>query len=420
MFTKRTAGAVGIRRLTTRSRRLVAILSVVGVLATAGIVGIDASAAYATSYPSWHDVLAARHNKAKTAKAIKQINALIGALDAQVKSTQADAQAKGDAFQVAETKYFEAADRASVLQKQADKAKITAQRSEMQAGQLAAQLARQGAGPDFSMNLFLNGEDASQILANIGTAGKVSELTNEIYQKAVQDKNTAQSLSDQAKVAADLRKALKAQAQTAFAAAQAAAAKAQAAFDASQAHRDELVAQLAAITTKLKLTEAGYRKGVEARLKAARANGGAAVSVGYVSPSGWTRPAAGVITSGFGWRIAPIPGVLPFHSGTDIAGGCGIPIYAAHSGTVIYAGWYGTYGNFVLLDNGSGINTGYAHIVNGGILVHVGEQVAVGEQIARVGMTGAATGCHLHYEVRINGVAINSVPFMRAHGISLG
>jgi murein DD-endopeptidase MepM/ murein hydrolase activator NlpD len=106
--------------------------------------------------------------------------------------------------------------------------------------------------------------------------------------------------------------------------------------------------------------------------------------------------------------------------GIDIGASCNAPIYAAHSGTVIYAGPNGTYGNFVLLDNGGGIDTGYAHIRNGGILVGIGQSVGAGQPIARVGTTGASTGCHLHFEVRVNGEKIDGIPFMRARQAPLG
>ena len=131
-------------------------------------------------------------------------------------------------------------------------------------------------------------------------------------------------------------------------------------------------------------------------------------------------PHPGPITDGFGYRPDRPAGANPFHRGTDIGAGCGSPIYAAHSGTVIYASPLGTYGNFIEIDNGGGVSTGYAHIRPGGTFVHVGQQVSAGQNIASVGMTGAATGCHLHFEVRINEVAINSVPFMAARGVTIG
>jgi murein DD-endopeptidase MepM/ murein hydrolase activator NlpD len=163
------------------------------------------------------------------------------------------------------------------------------------------------------------------------------------------------------------------------------------------------------------VTEADYLAGVRATIAAA-----ADLGAGEISATGWARPAAGRITSGFGYRVHPKYGTWRLHTGTDIGAACNNNIYAAHSGTVVYAGWYGTYGNWVLIDNGDGISTGYAHIVNGGIKVQVGQEVGVGQPIAKVGTTGASTGCHLHYEVRINGVATDSVPFMRNQGITIG
>ena len=109
-----------------------------------------------------------------------------------------------------------------------------------------------------------------------------------------------------------------------------------------------------------------------------------------------------------------------YHLGIDIGAACNAPIYAAHEGTVIYAGPNGSYGNFVLLDNGSAVKTGYAHIRNGGILVGIGQHVGAGQPIARVGTTGASTGCHLHYEVRVNDVKIDGIPFMRDRQAPLG
>ena len=86
----------------------------------------------------------------------------------------------------------------------------------------------------------------------------------------------------------------------------------------------------------------------------------------------------------------------------------------------MYAGPNGGYGNFVLIDHGSGIASAYGHIISGGILVGVGQSVGVGTNIARVGSTGDSTGCHLHFEIRVNGTAIDPQGFMAGQGITLG
>lgn len=111
------------------------------------------------------------------------------------------------------------------------------------------------------------------------------------------------------------------------------------------------------------------------------------------------------ITSPFGWRFHPILHRTLFHTGVDIAADTGEPIHVAADGVVIYAGWYGGYGNAVVVDHGGGLSTLYAHCSV--IYVKKGESVAQGEVIAGVGMTGYATGPHLHFEVRVDGKPIN-------------
>lgn len=90
------------------------------------------------------------------------------------------------------------------------------------------------------------------------------------------------------------------------------------------------------------------------------------------------------------------------------------------TGTVPSAGWNVTYGNFILIDHGGGTATGYANIIDAGILVSSGEQVSLGQNIAKVGSTDASTGCHLHFEARLGGVATDPQVFMASQGIHIG
>jgi murein DD-endopeptidase MepM/ murein hydrolase activator NlpD len=144
---------------------------------------------------------------------------------------------------------------------------------------------------------------------------------------------------------------------------------------------------------------------------------GAAMPVA-ASPA-WIKPVQGHLGDPYGPRLAqPVPGVSLFHRGQDIVAPCGRQIHAAASGTVSAATYWGTYGNWILIDHGDGVAVGYAH--ESKILVSVGEHVTAGQVIGLVGETGAATGCHLHLEVHLNGVAVNPVPFFAAKHISLG
>lgn len=133
----------------------------------------------------------------------------------------------------------------------------------------------------------------------------------------------------------------------------------------------------------------------------------------------WVLPVTGSISSAYGPRPnKPVAGVGAFHYGIDLAGPSGTPIAAAAAGTVTAAGVLGTYGNWVLIDHGNGVQTGYAH--SSTILVSVGQTVSAGETIALRGTTGASTGPHLHFEVRVNGEKIDPAPFMAERGVTLG
>ncbi|WP_230206570.1 M23 family metallopeptidase [Microbacterium gorillae] len=94
-------------------------------------------------------------------------------------------------------------------------------------------------------------------------------------------------------------------------------------------------------------------------------------------------------------------------------------MYAAHSGTVTYSGYNGGYGNYIRIDNGDGVGTGYGHIQYGGLLVGSGQWVNAGQMIALEGDTGNSFGCHVHFEVYVNGSTVNPVPFMAQYGISV-
>ena len=115
-------------------------------------------------------------------------------------------------------------------------------------------------------------------------------------------------------------------------------------------------------------------------------------------------------TSNFGIRSDPFRGTAAMHAGVDIPGPTGTPIYATADGIVSNADRQGGYGNMVEINHGKGIATRYGHLSR--ILVANGTRVTRGQMIGHMGSTGRSTGPHLHYEVRMDGHAVNPVPFL--------
>jgi murein DD-endopeptidase MepM/ murein hydrolase activator NlpD len=156
-----------------------------------------------------------------------------------------------------------------------------------------------------------------------------------------------------------------------------------------------------------------HLEGVEADLQAemqariAAQTGGVALPAGPVPPAsaaGLIWPVDGILTSGFGMRWGRM------HEGIDISVPEGTPIRAAASGTVILAAYSGGYGNYTCIDHGGGLSTCYGH--QSGYAVSAGEGVVQGETIGYSGNTGSSTGPHLHFEVRVNGVAVDPLGYL--------
>ncbi len=440
-FTRR--GALGIGALS------VAAISAFG-------IGAGVSSASAADYPSWDDVQQAKSNEAAKGQEITRIQGLIDSLAQKVSETEAAAEAASNEFYTAQQAFFDATREADELQTQADDQAKIADDSARTAAQLAAQLYRNG-GDDTALELFFSGsaDNADQMLAQLGTMDKLLDYNRSVYDNAVAARNSAQLLTDQANVARDERDRLQQVAEEKMVAAKNAAAAAQAALDEQSANLMTLQAQLAALQDETAQTVAAYEEGVEVRRKeeearkaaeaaaakkkaeeaaaaaAAAAKAAAASSSsssssgtsstgGVAASTGWVRPHGGYRSSGYGARMVQCTtGYCSsgFHYGVDLANGCNAPIYAAYSGTVDVAMWSGGYGNYIRIQHGSGIGTGYGHINT--FAVSAGTWVYAGQVIAYAGNTGNSFGCHLHFEVYINGNYTNPIDFMAARGVSV-
>jgi murein DD-endopeptidase MepM/ murein hydrolase activator NlpD len=122
------------------------------------------------------------------------------------------------------------------------------------------------------------------------------------------------------------------------------------------------------------------------------------------------KPTTGRFADGFGNRVDPINGQVHFHAGLDLAPGLGARVVAAQDGTVVFAQIRAGYGKLIVLDHGNGITTWYGHLEQ--ILVKPQQKVKKGNLIGKVGQSGRATGPHLHFEVRLNGVPQNPLLYL--------
>jgi murein DD-endopeptidase MepM/ murein hydrolase activator NlpD len=201
--------------------------------------------------------------------------------------------------------------------------------------------------------------------------------------------------------------------QIAFLTQQLLAQKAQ--FQAQLAAQQELINRLKSDKQALEVAQAqllvdSKNIGIFIRRQVAAANRGRFPNSGIFGTGQLIFPSQAEITSDFGWRIHPLLGSLRFHSGIDFGASYGSTIRAADSGTVILAGWYGGYGNAVVIDHGGGISTLYGHTSK--LYVSEGQSVQIGDAIAAVGSTGLSTGPHLHFEVRKDGEPVDPIAYL--------
>lgn len=219
-----------------------------------------ATPASADDYPSWDDVLNARNDQAATEAAIAQIEDLLVGLEAKSEELGRVAQVKTEEYNAAVENLAAASTKAERLDGQAQDAEHRADLSSRRAGQLIAQVARTGGG-SVSLGLLLS-PDASDLLNTLGTMSKLTEQSTLIYRQATNDRNQAQSLTDQARIAETERKSLKGEAEAALAAAQAASDAAAARVAEQQAASEQMYAQLATLKDTTAQVERDYVEGV--------------------------------------------------------------------------------------------------------------------------------------------------------------
>ncbi|GJD24215.1 Peptidase M23B [Rivularia sp. IAM M-261] len=170
---------------------------------------------------------------------------------------------------------------------------------------------------------------------------------------------------------------------------------------------------LAAAQTQLEQDSIAIGNLIQQKIAAQKAREAAEKAIGKRFTEGtgiFGFPSDAPISSPFGYRTHPVLGYRRLHTGIDFAGAYGSPIRAADNGTVIFAGWYGGYGNAVIISHGKGITTLYGH--SSQLYVSEGQTVQRGQHIAATGSTGLSTGPHLHFEVRRDGTPTDPAPYL--------
>lgn len=219
-------------------------------------------------------------------------------------------------------------------------------------------------------------EASAERLRTAGTRARVSRAVSLVEARVTEQREAFSRVTESRNTFAEA-KALKADSLTA-----------------AREAREEYLAEVEALAAESATLAASIRA----------AQGGAGSTGSGASASGLIWPVSGPVTSGFGMRWGRM------HEGIDIAVPSGTPVHASASGQVIYAGWLGGYGNLVVIDHGDGLATAYAH--NSSLSVGVGTGVSQGQVISLSGSTGNSSGPHVHFEVRVNGTAVDPLAYL--------
>jgi cell wall-associated NlpC family hydrolase len=259
------ADQASTHRFRRNSAALITAAVIGSVTATAGV----AAPAFAEEdYPSWDEVAKAKESEATKAAEIKTLTGLLGGLQASSAAASRTSQIAAEGYRLTQDDLDAAIVREDSLTKQSGVASTAADTSKMRAGLIAAHLAKTGA-QDLSLNLFINGDTADDLLGQLGTASKLSEQSETVYRQAVQDKNTAESLAAQAAAATAERTRLSEDAKVKFDSANVAAVSAQTALAVEVQKSAELYEQLALLKDTTAAIEREYQSGVVAAAAAA-------------------------------------------------------------------------------------------------------------------------------------------------------
>lgn len=415
-----------------RSRGMRALFSALAASALAAgltVVGLPAQAA---SYPSWDDINRAKDNEQAKQSQITSVQGLIDGLNQQYTAASAQVQQAQNDLDAAQQRLEQQQQQFDQLRVQQVTAQARADESKRAAGASIAQMYRSG-GTNSSVNIYLSGEQADDVLYQLGVMGRIGERSNESYRDAQTDANTASSLQQQADVALGELQRLTDDANAKAQAAASAQTALQNSLTEQQNHAADLAAQLASLQGETETLQqqraAGIQAEQQARAAAAAAEarrreqeaeqpGGGQAPSGGGQGGAVTAPSSSAVgfplpylkaSSGYGMRLHPIYNEYRFHYGTDYAVDTGTKALAIANGTVISAGYDSSMGNHVDIRSvvgGQTIIARYFHLSS--ISVGNGQGVSKGQVIGLTGSTGASTGPHLHFEIHLGSINYGS------------
>ena len=254
-------------------------------------------------------------------------------------------------------------------------------------------------GTTSTIALIFSSESLMDLVNNLEVAKEISNYDKKIHDEMKEKEKEISDISTEIEAIKKTQEAEKA-----------VLAQQKASLDSKQAELEKVKKTLmsdAAAAQRIIDEEIRKQNALKAQMSGSLSKGNGTVSNGYFL---WPTPSCTYITSHFApQRVNPVTGKLRPHTGTDIGAQYGANIIAAAGGTVKFAGWNGGYGNCAIIDHGGGVSTLYAHMSS--LLVSAGQYVSAGSLVGRVGSTGNSTGPHLHFEVLINGTAVNPMQY---------
>lgn len=356
------------------------------------------------AYGSEADDLEAKADSLEASASQKQAEA--DELAAKLESLQAQLNDALERYNAANEAHEAAVAAMEEAQNRIDAAEVRIGELQVQLGNRAATIYREG--QPSMIDVIFGSKSFDEFVTNWEAMQRISEHDAALVQQSKDAKAEAEAAreeySKQEQIAAvELENARVAKEEM-----EAAQASLQAQYDTMN---DEIAAIQAEIEQVRMSAEEARQKEEEAKrvaeqaLQQAASSGSSSSNVGSISVSGWVNPAPGkIITSAFGWR----PSIGDFHQGVDLS--CSYePVYCMADGTVATAGWFGTGGLAVTVDHGNGITSWYLHASQ--LCVSAGQHVSAGQQVIVSGNTGFSTGAHLHFQINVNGTAVNPTTY---------